>query len=98
MAPIPPISALKWFEQDDKRKIQVIQDYQIKLLSALFDKATAYANLIIMAGYAGFFGLWSFTKDKLTPMQVFWSALFITISASVFVIFETFKIPFPVKL
>ena len=66
-------------------------DFLIKLASAMYDKAIAYTNLVIMAGYAGFFGLWSITKDNLTPKHVLWSALFILISISSFVTFETVK-------
>ena len=84
--------------EDDNRKLQDMigerNDYLIKLASTMFDKSKAYANLIIMAGYAGFFGLWSITKDSLTPKQVLWSALFILISLSSFVIFETVKMMF----
>lgn len=66
-------------------------DFLIKLTSTMYDKSKAYTNLIIMAGYAGFFGLWSITKDNLTPKQVLWSALFLLISLSSFVFFETVK-------
>ncbi len=82
-------------QENAERKLQEqkkeILDSQIKLASAIYDKATAYTNLIIMAGYAGFFGLWSITKDNLTPKQVLWSALLLLISGSSFVFFETVK-------
>jgi len=85
-------------QENAERKLQEQKkeflDSQIKLASAIFDKAMAYTNLIIMAGYAGFFGLWSITKDNLTPKQVFWSALFLLISGSSFVFFETVKMIF----
>jgi len=82
-------------QENAERKLQEqkkeILDSQMKLASAIYDKTMAYTNLIIMAGYAGFFGLWSITKDNLTPKQVLWSALFLLISGSSFVFFETVK-------
>ena len=82
-------------QENAERKLQEqkkeMLDSQIKLASAIYDKAMTYTNLIIMAGYAGFFGLWSITKDNLTPKQVLWSALFLLISLSSFVFFETVK-------
>ncbi len=70
---------------------QAIIDSQIKIISALYDKATAYTNLIIIGGYAGFFGLWSLTKDYLSKEQVLWTALFMAISLVSFVFFEIYK-------
>jgi hypothetical protein len=85
-------------QENAERKLQEqkkeILDSQIKLASALYDKSIAYTNLVIMAGYAGFFGLWSVTKDNLTPKQVLWSALFMIISLSIFVFFEVGKMIF----
>jgi hypothetical protein len=81
-------------ERDLRKQKEEIIDSQIKLASALYDKSMAYTNLIIMAGYAGFFGLWSVTKDNLTPKQVLWSALFMVISLSSFVFFEVAKMIF----
>ncbi len=77
--------------QEQKKEIL---DSQIKLASAIYDKSMAYTNLIIMAGYAGFFGLWSVTKDDLTSKQVLWSALFMVISLSSFIFFEVAKMIF----
>ena len=57
---------------------QQLLDAQKELLSAAFSRANAYTNLILGAGYAGFFAVWAFTKDHLTPPQLFWSALFVT--------------------
>lgn len=85
-------------QENANRKLQEqkeeIINSQIKLASAIYEKAITYTNLIIMAGYAGFFGLWSVTKDKLTPKRVFWSALFMVISLCSFVFFEVAKMIF----
>ncbi|MBW8000854.1 MAG: hypothetical protein FVQ80_02375 [Planctomycetes bacterium] len=78
-------------ERELQKKIDEMYASQIKLASAIYDKANAYTNLVIMAGYAGFFGLWTITKDNLTPKQVLLSALFLLISGICFVLFETVK-------
>lgn len=65
---------------------------QVKLINALYDKAAAYTNLIMIAGYAGFFGIWQMAKDHLGASQVLWSALLMLASVSVFVAFEVYKI------
>jgi len=66
-------------------------DAQTKLLSAAYDKAIAYTNLIVIAGYAAFFGLWQITRDYLPQSHALWAALLIAISAAVFVLFEVTK-------
>jgi len=81
-------------EHELRKQKEEIIDSQIKIASAIYEKAIAYIHLIIMAGYAGFFGLWSLTRNLLTTKQVFWSALFMTISVSVFVFFEVVQMIF----
>lgn len=68
-----------------------IVDTQIKILGALYDKAISYTNLIIVAGYASFFAMWSFTKEYLSPRQALWAALLMSISIVTFVFFEIIK-------
>ncbi|EJC6960356.1 hypothetical protein MX910_004386 [Vibrio vulnificus] len=75
----------------DKMAANALVEAQIKILTASYDKMAAYTNLVVVAGYATFFGLWNLTKDILSPDQKLWSALLIAISASVFVIFEVTK-------
>ena len=70
----------------DKR----IDDF-IKTLSALYDKAAAYSNLIMAAGYAAFFAVWVNVKPFLTPFQMRASALAMTLSLVVFVTWELAK-------
>ena len=66
-------------------------DAQKELLSSAFSQANAYTNLILGAGYAGFFTAWAFTKDRLTLSELFWSALLVTCSLFLFVTFEIVK-------
>lgn len=75
----------------DKKAADAIVDMQIRILSAVYEKAIAYTNLIVLAGYASFFGLWQLTKDGLTKQQTMWAALCILSSAVVFVMFEVTK-------
>ena len=66
-------------------------EVQKELLSSMYSQANAYTNLILGAGYAGFFGVWTFTRDQLNASQVFWSAILVTISLVSFVAFEVYK-------
>ena len=50
----------------------------------------AYTNIIILAGYAGFFAIWNFTKPQLSNEQILWSALLMCISLMSFVAFEIY--------
>jgi len=67
-------------------------DGQVKLYSALYDKSTAYTNVIIAVGYAGFFGLWSLTKPSLPNALATIAASLMSMSLAIFVLFEVYKI------
>ena len=73
-------------EEQDK-KIEVL----VRILSALYDKAVAYTNLVIIAGYAAFFTVWSIMKDQLSQREMLVSAFCITFSLIFFVFWETLK-------
>lgn len=64
---------------------------QKELLSEGFQRANAYTNLILGAGYAGFFAVWAFTRAELSTALIFWSAILVTISLLTFVSFEVFR-------
>lgn len=82
-------------EEQQQRKIaNDIIETNIKIVSATYDKAVAYTNVIIIGGYAGFFGLWSLTKGYLTATQARWSALIMLVSVCTFVFFEVYKMIF----
>ena len=76
---------------DEKKRIEIFIETQIKILSASYDKAVAYTNLVIVAGYAGLFALWHLTKEHLSRNQVLSAALLLLISIAVFVLFEVYK-------
>lgn len=71
--------------------VEAITEAQIKLLSAAYDKAIAYTNIVILAGYASFFGLWNLTKDYLGKKPMVWAALLMLLSVAAFVLFEAWK-------
>jgi hypothetical protein len=68
-------------------------DFHIKFLASSFDKGAAYTNIVLLAGYAAFFGLWSLVKDLGSAANV-WSILCILASVTVFVVFEFVKMTF----
>ena len=89
------------FSQDDLMRLvnqqqqeQVAKDIiesHIKILSASYDKAVTYTNVIVIGGYASFFGLWSVSKPYLSAVQARWAALIMLLSVSTFVFFEVYK-------
>jgi hypothetical protein len=63
---------------------------QKELLSHTFSQAQAYTNVILAAGYAGFFAIWSQMGPNLTPATKFWSGLLISLSVAGFVGWEVY--------
>ena len=45
-------------DDETQRNIDLAVDIQIKIIVGAYEKANAYTNLIIVAGYAGLFALW----------------------------------------
>jgi hypothetical protein len=80
--------------REQRRVASALIEAQVKVLAATFDKSAAYTNLIVLAAYAGFFGLWQLTKDYLSKEVALWSALLMLISVFVFVVFEIVKMIF----
>ena len=74
--------------REQQRQADAIIETQIKILTVTYDKAVAYTNLIVLAAYAGFFGLWQITKEYIPKNLALWSALLILISVVTFVAFE----------
>jgi hypothetical protein len=78
-------------KQERARAAEAAIEAQIRITAATFDKSAAYTNLILLAAYAGFFGLWQLTKEYLTASLALWSALLMLISVVTFVFFEVVK-------
>ncbi len=74
-------------KQEQERRIEIL----IRILSAVFDKALAYTNVILIAGYVAFFTVWGNVKSLLSPTEMRLTALSVTISLLVFVAWEVTK-------
>lgn len=64
---------------------------QKELIAHAFGQAQAYTNVVLLAGYAGFFGIWSFLKPELSKSQLFWSALLVSLSLAAFILWEVYQ-------
>ena len=51
----------------DNQQLEKLAELLSEMMAKAFDKATAYTNVIIIAGYAGAFTIWANTKTQLTP-------------------------------
>jgi hypothetical protein len=80
---MPPANSPKQFD--------TVLEAQKELLAHSYSNGMAYMNVILGAGYAGFFATWSFTKDALTYSTKMGSALLICASLLSFIIFEVLK-------
>jgi len=78
-------------ERRQKEAAEKVIETQIRIFTASYDKAVAYTNVIMVAGYAAFFGMWTLTKPFLSKRQALWAALFMCMSAATFVLFEVYK-------
>ena len=78
---MPPLPAPAY---DVAKLLKDLQEFQ----SSFFDKASTYTKIIIGIGYGGFFAAWSGTKQYLGPRLVVESALLMTVSLLLYVVFE----------
>jgi hypothetical protein len=69
----------------------------VDIQSKLYDKATAYTNLVMLGGYAGSFTLWSYTKQQLPPRATIYIALWLGASLVGFVLYQVYKIAMQIK-
>jgi len=67
---------------------------QKELLAHAFGQAQAYTNVVLAAGYAGFFAIWSFLKPELSKVQIFWSALLVSVSLATFILWEVYQVSY----
>lgn len=78
-------------DRAQQERVDKIVETQTKIVTVSYDKAAAYTNIIIVAGYATFFGLWSLTKGYVSKPLALWAALLMSISVVAFVLFEVYK-------
>ncbi|MCC7387307.1 MAG: hypothetical protein IT431_00920 [Phycisphaerales bacterium] len=83
------IKTCESWERSRRRSEQL--DDTAELINRQFDRASAYANLIIAAGYAAFFVAWSSLQPSDQPRLHAAAALAILASATGFLGWEVFK-------
>ncbi len=66
-------------------------EQQKQILSHIYQKAISYTNLIVLAGYAGIFGIWQHTREILSRETTIWVALLTSCSLLIFVGYEVWK-------
>lgn len=77
----------KAYEDMQSKEIEL----KINILTAAYDKSTAYTNFIILAGYAALFSIWANTKDFLPEKASIFIALFTSFSLFIFCAWEFYK-------
>jgi len=60
----------------------------------VFQRASAYINLLTLGGYAGAFAIWGYAKSGMNPKGTALVALLLTISLAVFIAYEVYKMIF----
>lgn len=68
-------------------QLQIAKEFNAQM----YQNAMQYTNLVIVAGYAGFFGLWQITKDVLKPWEIRTTGALMAISLFCFIAFEIYK-------
>lgn len=76
--------AQKAEQEELKKKADAISDNYIKTTSVIFEKATAYNNVIMLAGYAGAFTLLTKTKEVISGQLFVFAAFLLGFSLFVF--------------
>ncbi len=75
----------------EKELAQKYKDTIVDIQSKLFDKSSAYNNLIMVGGYAAAFTVWSYTKSWIPSGANVLTALLLIFSLAIFIIFQVFK-------
>ncbi len=71
--------------------IESVLDAQKAILAFSYNSAAAYNNVVLGAGYVGYFATWAFMHDRLTPTTELWTALLVILSLLSFILFEVYK-------
>ena len=67
------------------------RDWLLKATSTLYDKSASYTNLVMAAGYAAYFAMWSNTVSLISHCLARTSAILMLISLMVFIFWEVAK-------
>ncbi|MGA2492169.1 MAG: hypothetical protein ABSF67_04380 [Roseiarcus sp.] len=65
-------------------------DNVVKAQLQVFERGQAFSNAMILAGYAGIFGLWSLSKDTLTNNTIDTVAVLVGLSIVIYVTWELY--------
>lgn len=79
---------VNYHNQEVRRQVT---DVMKELITHSYSKASTYTNVVIVAGYVVFFTIWNSLKTSLSPFLALTSALCLTLSAVIFVLFEVYK-------
>lgn len=77
-------------QQSLSGQLSILQQ-QKEILAHVYDKASAYSNLIMMGGYAAIFAIWQLMKSHLNFWQESLIAFLVTSSIILFTGFEIYK-------
>ena len=77
----------------EQARVQTEQNVAVikEIVSHTYSKANSYSNVIIAAGYVGFFTLWSSIKKDIPDWAVLTSGALILLSLMIFIGFELYK-------
>lgn len=81
-------------EQRIKDEYEKVLNEKTKLVSSIFDKSSAYINMVVMIGYVGFFTVWNNLKSQMTDFEMANAGFGITISGLVYVIWVVYTMIF----
>lgn len=62
----------------------------IELNARVYEKSASYSNVMMLAGYAGIFAIWTFVKTDLSPRATEVVALLLGMSLIIYVTFELY--------
>ena len=68
------------------------KDEIIRFQEEAFKKSENFANIVVLLGFGGVFGIWSFEKDNLSQSASLYSALFIGAALIAYMIYTAFII------
>ncbi|RBO82646.1 hypothetical protein [Marinomonas aquiplantarum] len=85
----------KNFNVISNQQARMVNNENIKLAKEMFthsyEKGSSYSNLIIIAGYIGFFTLWGSLRKELPSWAILVSGFCILLSLLIFICFELYK-------
>lgn len=83
------VSVLK--QQCIRREHQEFMDTMKEIISHSYNSANVHFNVVVAAGYVGFFALWGSVKEDVPAWSILPSGALILVSLSIFIAFEVWK-------